>query len=196
MFAKWLIKRLEKQEETREEGRERLIFISGLIGILANILLFGVKFGVGWLAGSIAVMADAFNNLSDTASSVVTIVGVKLANRPADKEHPHGHGRIEYISALIVAFMVMLVGVQFIQSSVGRILNPSEVRFEWVSFLLLFVSVLVKVWLSFFNKHMGEAIQSGALKAASVDALGDVFTSSTVLLSFLMARLTCESCSA
>ncbi len=84
-------------------------------------------------------MADAFNNLSDTASSVVTIVGVKLANRPADKEHPHGHGRIEYISALIVAFMVMLVGVQFIQSSVGRILNPSEVRFEWVSFLLLFV---------------------------------------------------------
>ncbi len=190
MFAKWLIKRLEKQEETREEGRERLIFISGLIGILANILLFGVKFGVGWLAGSIAVMADAFNNLSDTASSVVTIVGVKLANRPADKEHPHGHGRIEYISALIVAFMVMLVGVQFIQSSVGRILNPSEVRFEWVSFLLLFVSVLVKVWLSFFNKHMGEAIQSGALKAASVDALGDVFTSSTVLLSFLMARLT------
>lgn len=190
MVGKWLIKQLEKRGGQKEEIRERTIFIAGLIGILSNILLFAVKFGVGWLAGSIAVMADAFNNLSDTASSVITIVGVRLANRPADKEHPHGHGRIEYISALIVAFMVMLVGVQFIQSSIGRILNPSEVKFEWVSFSLLFISVLVKLWLSFFNKQMGEAIQSGALKAASVDALGDVFTSSTVLLSFLMARFT------
>ena len=189
MVGKWLIKQLEKRGGQKEEIRERTIFIAGLIGILSNILLFAVKFGVGWLAGSIAVMADAFNNLSDTASSVITIVGVRLANRPADKEHPHGHGRIEYISALIVAFMVMLVGVQFIQSSIGRILNPSEVKFEWVSFSLLFISVLVKVWLSFFNKQMGEAIQSGALKAASVDALGDVFTSGTVLLLFTLCQL-------
>ncbi|MDO5794044.1 MAG: cation diffusion facilitator family transporter [Turicibacter sp.] len=192
MITKWLIKHLIKNSDQaqNEMVRERYVYVAGLVGILANLLLFIIKFSVGILAGSIAVTADAFNNFSDTASSVITIVGMKLANRPADKEHPHGHGRIEYISALIVAFMVMLVGVQFIQSSISRILNPSEVTFEWISFILLAISVLIKFWLSRFNKHMGETINSTALKAASVDALGDVFTSSTVLLSFLVSRFT------
>ena len=192
MITKWLIKHLIKNsdEAQNEMVRQRYVYVAGIIGILANLLLFIIKFSVGILAGSIAVTADAFNNFSDTASSVVTIIGVKLANRPADKEHPHGHGRIEYISALIVAFMVMLVGVQFIQSSISRILNPSDVTFEWISFGLLAISVVVKFWLSRFNKQMGETINSNALKAASVDALGDVFTSSTVLLSFLVARFT------
>ncbi|MDE5978073.1 MAG: cation diffusion facilitator family transporter, partial [Turicibacter sp.] len=166
------------------------IYVAGLIGILSNFLLFIVKLLVGLFAGSIAVIADAFNNFSDMASSVITMVGVKLANRPPDKEHPYGHGRLEYISALIVAFMVMLVGIQFIQSSFKRIFNPSEINFEWVSFALLALSVLVKFWLSRFNKQIGEAIDSNALRAASIDALGDVFTSSTVLLSFLASHFT------
>ena len=192
MLTKWLTKHLIKNSDQVQDEtvRERYIYVAGMVGVVANVLLFIIKFIVGMLAGSIAVMADAFNNFSDMASSVITMVGVKLANRPADKEHPHGHGRIEYISALIVAFMVMLVGVQFIQSSINRILNPSEIKFEWISFILLAVSVLVKLWLSRFNKQMGETIHSTALKPASVDALGDVFTSSTVLLSFLVARFT------
>ena len=192
MLTKWLTKHLIKNSDQVQDEtvRERYIYVAGMVGVVANVLLFIIKFIVGMLAGSIAVMADAFNNFSDMASSVITMVGVKLANRPADKEHPHGHGRIEYISALIVAFMVMLVGVQFIQSSINRILNPSEIKFEWISFILLAVSVLVKLWLSRFNKQMGETIHSTALKAASIDALGDVFTSSTVLLSFLVARFT------
>ncbi|MTL52180.1 cation diffusion facilitator family transporter, partial [Turicibacter sanguinis] len=115
MFINWLTKLFIKNYDQleREEVRTQYVYIAGIIGILANILLFIVKFSVGVLTGSIAVMADAFNNFSDTASSVITMIGVKLANLPADKEHPHGHGRLEYLSALLVAFMVMLVGVQF-----------------------------------------------------------------------------------
>ncbi len=192
MIGTWLIKKFIKNSDEiqREEVRSQYVYMAGIVGILTNILLFGIKFSVGFLTGSIAVMADAFNNFSDMASSVITMVGVKLANRPADKEHPHGHGRLEYISALIVAFMVMLVGVQFIQSSLERVFKPSPIIFEYVSFCLLAGSVLVKIWLSRFNKVMGEKVNSSALKAASVDALGDVFTSSTVLLSFLAAKFT------
>ncbi len=127
MIGTWLIKKFIKNSDEiqREEVRSQYVYMAGIVGILTNILLFGIKFSVGFLTGSIAVMADAFNNFSDMASSVITMVGVKLANRPADKEHPHGHGRLEYISALIVAFMVMLVGVQFIQSSLERVFKPS-----------------------------------------------------------------------
>ena len=192
MITQWLIRHFIKNSDQVqiESVRERYVFIAGMVGVLANNLLFIIKFSVGLVAGSIAVIADAFNNFSDMASSIITVVGVKLANRPADKEHPHGHGRIEYLSALIVAFMVMLVGIQFIKSSVQRILNPSDVEFEWLSFSLLAISILVKFWLSRFNKKMGEKVNSSALKAASVDALGDVFTSSTVVLSFLASRFT------
>lgn len=162
----------------------------GIVGILVNVLLFVIKFSVGLLVSSIAVMADAFNNLSDAASSLVTILGFKLSNKPADREHPFGHGRIEYLSALIVAFMVMLVGVQFIKSSFERIINPTPVTFELVPFILLFVSIFLKIWLSRFNKFIGEKINSAALKASSIDALGDVFTSTCVVISFLAANFT------
>ena len=135
-------------------------------------------------------MADGFNNLSDMASSLITMVGIKLANMPADKEHPFGHGRMEYLSALVVAFMVMLVGAQFIKSSVDRILNPTKVSFEMIPFILLLISLILKLWLSRFNKYVGEKINSSALKAASVDALGDVFTSSCVIISFLASKFT------
>jgi len=124
------------------------------------------------------------------ASSVITMIGIKLANRPADKEHPFGHGRMEYLSALVVAFMVMLVGVQFIKTSIDRIMNPVPITFEMIPFILLLLSLIIKFWLSRFNKYVGEKINSSALKAASVDALGDVFTSSCVLISFLAAKFT------
>lgn len=162
----------------------------GIVGIIVNVILFIIKLTVGLLTSSIAIMADAFNNLSDSASSLITILGFKLSNKPADREHPFGHGRIEYLSALIVAFMVMLVGAQFIKSSFERIINPVPVIFELVPFILLFVSIFLKVWLSRFNKFVGEKINSSALKAASVDALGDVFTSSCVVISFFAARYT------
>ena len=192
MFSNLLVKTFIKDNENieNEDVRNKYGYLAGMVGIIANFILFGVKLSVGLLTSSIAIMADAFNNLSDMASSVITIVGFKLASIPPDKEHPFGHGRLEYISALIVAFMVMLVGIQFVKSSIDRILNPVPITFEIIPFILLFISILVKVWLSRFNKFMGSKINSSALKAASVDAMGDVFTSSTVLISFLAAKFT------
>lgn len=190
MLSSLLVKTFIPKTDNTENLRDSYGYLAGFVGIIANLVLFVIKLIVGLLVGSIAIMADAFNNLSDAASSIITIVGFKLSKLPADKEHPFGHGRMEYLSALIVAFMVMLVGFQFVKSSIERILNPESITFEIVPFILLFVSIFVKVWLSKFNKFMGEKINSSALKAASMDALGDVFTSSCVVISFLAAKFT------
>ena len=192
MFFEHMINRFIKNSSNVKDDKVRNSYgmFGGIVGILINVLLFIIKLSVGLLVSSIAIMADAFNNLSDAASSLITILGFKLSSKPADREHPFGHGRIEYLSALIVAFMVMLVGVQFIKSSFERIINPTPVTFELVPFILLFVSIFLKIWLSRFNKYVGEKINSSALKASSVDALGDVFTSTCVAISFLAANFT------
>lgn len=192
MFFNLIVNKFIKDNTNLKDDKVRNSYgiLGGIIGILVNITLFVIKFIVGLLVSSIAIMADAFNNLSDAASSLITILGFKLSNKPADKEHPFGHGRIEYLSALIVAFMVMLVGLQFIKSSFDRIINPTPVTFELIPFILLFVSIFFKIWLSRFNKFMGEKINSAALKASSTDALGDVFTTSCVAISFLASKFT------
>lgn len=192
MFFNLIVNKFIKDNTNLKDDKVRNSYgiLGGIIGILVNIALFVIKFIVGLLVSSIAIMADAFNNLSDAASSLITILGFKLSNKPADKEHPFGHGRIEYLSALIVAFMVMLVGLQFIKSSFDRIINPTPVTFELIPFILLFVSIFFKIWLSRFNKFMGEKINSAALKASSTDALGDVFTTSCVAISFLASKFT------
>ena len=192
MLSNFLIKSFIKNSEDieNEQVRNKYGNLAGIVGIISNLALAITKIIVGFITSSVSITADGFNNLSDTASSAITIIGFKLANRPADKEHPFGHGRVEYISALIVAFMVMLVGLQFIKSSIDRILNPVTIRFEVIPFILLFISVIVKIWLSRFNKFIGEKINSAALKATALDALGDVFTSSCVLISFLASRYT------
>lgn len=192
MLSKFLVNVFIKDNSqvTDEKVRGKYLMLGGIVGILINVILFLTKLFVGVVTSSIAIMADAFNNLSDAASSIITIIGFKLSEKPADAEHPFGHGRMEYISALIVAFLVMLVGVQFIKSSVEKILNPSAVIFETIPFILLLISIVLKLWLSRFNKYTGNAINSSALKASSVDALGDVFTSSCVALSFLASKFT------
>lgn len=192
MISDYLTKKFIINHENTEDEKTRnaYVYMGSIVGIICNLVLSIVKISVGFLSGSVSITADGFNNLSDMASSVITMVGIKLANRPADKEHPFGHGRMEYLSALVVAFMVMLVGVQFIKTSVDRIMNPVPITFEVIPFILLLLSLIVKFWLSRFNKYVGEKINSSALKAASVDALGDVFTSSCVLISFLAAKFT------
>lgn len=192
MFSKFLVNTFIKNNEdiSDEKVRGKHIFLGGLVGILSNFLLFVIKLSVGLITSSIAIMADAFNNLSDAGSSIITIVGFKLSDKPADAEHPFGHGRIEYISALIVSFMVMLVGFQFVKSSLERIFNPVDIKFETIPFILLLISIFIKLWLSCFNKFVGNKIDSSALKAASVDALGDVFTSSCVAISYLASKFT------
>lgn len=170
--------------------RGRVGYLAGIVGIVINFILFVIKLTIGIMVSSIAVLADAFNNLSDAASSIITIIGFKLSNLPPDKEHPYGHGRIEYLSALIVAFMVMLVGFQFIKTSIDRIIHPKIVAFEWIPFIVLLVSILFKIWLSIFNKKLGDKISSSTLKATSTDALGDVFTTAVVATSLLASLFT------
>ena len=192
MIVQFLVKRFVKNSANVKEEKVRTAygFLGGIVGIIVNLLLFVIKLSIGLLTHSIAVTADAFNNLSDSASSLITIVGFKLSNRPADEEHPFGHGRIEYISALIVSFMVMLVGVQFINASFARILHPAVIRFQLIPFVLILISILTKIWLSRFNSFIGITIDSTALKASSYDALGDVITSSCVALSLLASKFT------
>lgn len=192
MISEFLVRKFVKNYETIEDEKTRnaYIYLGSIVGIICNLILSIIKITVGVISSSVSIMADGFNNLSDMASSLITMIGIKLANMPADKEHPFGHGRMEYLSALVVAFMVMLVGAQFIKSSVDRILNPTKVSFEMIPFILLLISLILKLWLSRFNKYVGEKINSSALKAASVDALGDVFTSSCVIISFVASKFT------
>jgi len=190
VISNFLVKTFVKNSEDIKNSKVRNSYgtLGGMVGIIVNTILFAIKFIVGLLVGSIAISADAFNNLSDAASSVITIIGFKLANKPPDKEHPFGHGRIEYLSALLVAFLVIFVGFEFTKTSFNRILNPSPVTFEIIPFIFLLISIFFKLWLALFNKNIGNKINSGALKAASTDALGDVFTSSTVVISFLLSK--------
>lgn len=192
MFTDFLIRKFVSDSDniTDVNVRGQYASLAGTIGIIVNSLLFAIKLTVGLISGSVAIMADAFNNLSDAASSVITIVGFKMANKPADAEHPFGHGRIEYLTAMIVSCMVILVGFQFIKSSFERIINPTSVKFELIPFILLLISIGFKFWLSKMNKSIGNKINSSTLKATATDAMGDVFTSSTVVISFLLAKFT------
>lgn len=187
-----LIKKFIKNYDNIDDAKVRNSYgyLAGIVGIIFNILLFVVKLFVGLVTSSIAITADAFNNLSDALSSIVTIVGFKLSSMPADKEHPYGHGRVEYIAALIVSFMVIIVGIEFTKSSIVRIFNPSPVKFELIPFILLILTIFVKIWLSLFNKKIGDRIGSAALKAAALDALGDIFTSTCVAISLLVSKFT------
>ncbi|MCJ7687920.1 MAG: cation diffusion facilitator family transporter, partial [Clostridiaceae bacterium] len=189
MLSKFLITKFIKNSGDTNNKKVRVAYgyLGGLVGIIVNLILFVTKITIGMLVNSIAVTADAFNNLSDVASSVITILGFKLAAKPADKEHPFGHGRLEYISGLIVSFLVILVGFEFIKTSYDRIVHPSKVLFSLIPFILILVSIGFKLWISGFNKTMGKAIKSSALKASSFDALSDVVSSSCVALSLLLS---------
>lgn len=164
--------------------------LASVVGILCNVILFVVKCAVGYLLHSISVMADAFNNLSDAGSSVIGLVGVKMASKPADRDHPFGHGRIEYIAALIVAFLVMEVGFSFFKDAVAKIREPEALKFQAVSVVVLVLSVGVKLWLGFFNRKLGQRIDSKVMMATAADAMGDVITTTATIASLLFFRAT------
>ncbi|MBU3142471.1 cation diffusion facilitator family transporter [Clostridium sp. CF012] len=190
MLSKFLISKFIKNSSdiNNKKVRDAYGYLGGIVGIIVNLILFSTKLIIGIILNSIAVTADAFNNLSDVASSVITILGFKLANKPPDKEHPFGHGRLEYISGLIVSFLVMLVGFEFIKTSFDRIVHPSKAIFTLIPFILILVSIGFKIWISGFNKTIGKTIKSSALQASSFDALSDVISSSCVALSLLLSN--------
>lgn len=191
-MTKWLLSLALK--DNRDYGnrhvRLKVGYLAGTVGIVVNLILALTKLSIGILISSIGVIADGVNNLTDSASSVITLLGFKLSSIPADKEHPYGHGRMEYVSALIVAFMVILVGLQFIKSSFERIIKPEPVQFQVIPFIILGISILFKVWLSLFNRDLGNKINSSGLKATATDALGDVLITSVVVLSIVAGQFT------
>lgn len=166
--------------------RTRYGLLGSIVGICCNLVLFAAKLFTGLMLNSISVMADAFNNLSDAASSIIGFVGVKMAEKPADEHHPFGHGRIEYIAAFVVAFIVIQVGFSLFKSSIGKILHPEELTFNMVSVGILLLSVCVKLWMAVFNRKLGKRINSAVMLATSADSLGDVGATSATILSILV----------
>lgn len=184
-MTEFLVKTFVKNYKNTKDAQVRTSYglMASIIGICCNILLFCAKLFAGLLVNSISVMADAFNNLSDAAASVIGFIGVKMAGKPADEDHPFGHGRVEYIAAFIVAFLVIQVGFSLFKTSLGKVLHPEEMSFKIVTVLILILSVCVKLWLGFFNRKLGERIQSSVMKATAADSLGDVITTSATILS-------------
>ena len=168
--------------------RERYGILSGAVGIVLNLLLSAGKLFAGLMTGSISITADAFNNLSDAGSSVVTLVGFKLAGQKADDGHPFGHGRMEYLAGLLVSLMILLVGVELGRSSIGKILRPEAVDFSLVSTGILAASILVKLWMGQFNRGLGRKIGSAAMAATAADSLSDAVATPAALAGSLVNR--------
>ncbi len=168
--------------------RERCGTASGGIGIALNLLLCMGKMAAGVLSGAISVTADAFNNLTDAASSVVTLIGFRMAGQKPDDEHPFGHGRAEYLSGLIVSMLILLVGFELGKSSVEKILHPEEVAFSLLSAVILIVSICVKLWMCFFNRALARQIGSAALSATAADSLSDAIATAVILIGLLVGR--------
>ena len=191
-MTEFLVRHFIKDYHKTEELNVRTQYgtLAGVVGIICNALLFAVKAAVGIAMHSISVTADAFNNLSDAASSVIGLVGVKLAGKPADKEHPFGHGRMEYITALVVSFLVIEVGLTFFKDAFSRIWNPQKLEFQFISVLILVLSIGVKLWMSLFNRKLGKRIDSKVMLATAADAVGDVITTSATVISLLFFYFT------
>ena len=191
-MTEFLVRHFVKDYEAVEKSAVRTAYgvLASMVGIVCNVFLFLVKFIVGLLLHSVSVTADAFNNLSDAASSIISFIGVKMAGKPADKEHPFGHGRIEYIAALIVSFLVLEVGFTFLKDSVSKIRTPETLNFQLISVVILILSIGVKLWLGVFNKKLGKKIDSKVMMAVFTDSMGDVITTSATILSLVIFRLT------
>jgi cation diffusion facilitator family transporter len=174
-------------QQADEKVRVHYGIIGGIAGIAVNSAIFLVEVFVGLTTGSIAVTSDAFHNLTDTVSSVITIVSFKLASKPADRRHPFGHGRIEYLSALVVSMIIMIIGYEFLRTSVQKIMNPTAVRFSLLSLILILSAIPVKIGLSVFNRRLGKKINSSTLRATAVDALSDVLILSLSSVSLITA---------
>ena len=164
--------------------------LSGAVGILCNFLLFAGKLAVGTISGSVSVTADAVNNLSDASSSIVTLVGFRIAEKPADEGHPYGHARVEYLSGLVVAALILIIGVELAKTSVEKIFHPSPVEFSPVVGAVLVLSILVKLWMALFNRDLGRRIDSAALQATSMDSRNDVISTGAVFLAALVENWT------
>ena len=191
-MTKLLIRLFVKNSEDTEnlQVRGKYGTMAGIVGILCNLVLFLGKLVIGTISGSVSIRADAVNNLSDASSNIVTLVAFQLARKPEDAEHPYGHARIEYLSGLAVAAMILLIGVELAKESFHKILSPEPVSFSWALVAVLGMSIAVKLWLAVFNRTLGKKIKSTSLMATAADSRNDVITTGAVLLAAVTARLT------
>lgn len=186
LLARFLIR--EKEDKTRI--RQSYGVLCGIVGIALNVLLFAGKLLAGMLSNSIAITADALNNLSDAGSSLVTLIGFRLAGTKPDSEHPFGHGRMEYISGLVVAAAILLMAYELIRDSIGKILHPEETETSLLVFIILAVSIFVKLYMAYYNRSIGRQIGSAAMKATATDSLSDAGATSVVFAASLIGHYT------
>lgn len=170
--------------------RKKYGTMTGLVGILCNILLFTIKFVAGIITSSISITADAFNNLSDAGSSIITLIGFRMAEKPADKDHPYGHGRIEYVSGLIIAIIIIVMGLELFKSSFDKIIDPAKIDFSYLSVGILIFSIIIKLWMSAFNRKLGKKLNASAMLATAQDSFNDCIATFVVLVSLIVGIYT------
>ena len=191
-MTRFLLKHFVKNYDDVEKMSVRTAYgvLASIVGIFCNVFLFTAKLLVGIALHSVSVMADAFNNLSDAGSSIISFIGVKVAQIPADKNHPFGHGRAEYVAALLVSFLIIEVGFTFLKDSLDKIRHPQELIFQTAAVVILLLSIAVKIWLGQFNKKLGERINSKVMMAMSADSVGDVIATSATVFSIVFYMIT------
>ncbi len=191
-MTKLLIKLFIRDCDNIKEPEVRASYgmLSGVVGIICNVILFAFKFFAGIITGAVSVSADAFNNLSDAGSSIITFIGFKMAGKPADIDHPYGHGRIEYIAGLIVSMAIVVMGYELFTQSIDRIVNPQNTVFSVLSVAILIGSILIKMWMALFNRYMGKKLDSAAMLATSADSLSDCISTAVVLISLFISTFT------
>ncbi len=187
-----LVRLFVKNKEATQLPEVRASYgkLSGIVGIVCNVLLFAVKFFLGTITASVAITADAFNNLGDASSGIVSFLGFKMASRPADKEHPYGHARYEYLAGLTVCVLILVIGVELLKESFGKILHPQPVSFSWVTIVILCLAIGVKLWLAYFNYSIGKKIRSQTLLATAADSRNDVISTGVVILATVLSYFT------
>lgn len=190
MISRFIDNVIQKRKWSMEASRERLGIFSGIFGIICNALLCTIKFFVGTVTGSVSITADAVNNLSDAGTSLVTIAGTKLANKPVDEEHPFGHGRIEYVSALIVSFFIFLMSFELAKSSVEKIIHPQDIKFNIWYIIVLAAAILIKLFMAYFNNILYKKTDNINLKAVMQDSLNDCIATGATIAALLISSLT------
>ena len=187
-----LLKVFIKNPKDTKDPKVRSMYglLCSYISIFLNFILFIIKLIIGLILKSVSITADAFNNLSDSASSIINLIAFKFSLKPPDKEHPLGHGRYEYISSLIISFLIIFVGISFIKSSFEKILSKETTSFNWVLFFILIISIFIKIWIGVLNLKISKKINSQSLKATSVDALYDALITTVLSLSILLSNFT------
>lgn len=186
-LAKLFIKDYEKVSDSAV--RKQYGKLAGIVGILSNGLLCAMKIIIGLVTGSIAIVADGINNLADASSSIITLIGFKLAAAPEDKNHPYGHARIEYLTGLFISVLIIVLGLQLLRSSFDKVLHPDPLSFRYVTVIILVIAIGIKVWQAFFNISLGKKINSVALIATGADSRNDVIATTAVLLSIIIGKL-------